>query len=69
MKSFATAYRKIFPYCQGFISSVINNLLLLKFKHFCTVMNRGKSVMCCKVLIWFSLMFKSSTLEYLEMFC
>lgn len=68
-KSFSATYSKIFSYPQDFISNVINNLLLFKFKHFCTVTNRGKSVMSCKVLIGFSLMFKLSTLEYLEMFC
>lgn len=68
-KSFSVTYRKIFSYSQDFISNVTNNLLLFKFKHFCTVTNRGKSVMSCKVLIGFSLMFKLSALEYLETFC
>lgn len=68
-KSFSATYRRIISYSQDFISGVINNLLLFKFKHFCTVTNRRKSVMSCKVLIGFSLMFKLSALEYLEMFC
>lgn len=56
-KSSSATYSKIFSYYQDFISNVINSLLF-KFKHFCTVTNRGKSVMSCKVLIGFSLMFK-----------
>lgn len=68
-KYFSATFSKIFSCSGDFISSVINSLLRGKFKRFYIVTNRGKPVTSCKVLIGFSLMFKLSTSECLEMFC